>query len=74
MDDWKAKRTPMPKTKEDFIEYRKLISEFENACGYNEYQLKYYGILVAYAKIVQVQPEMFENIKEKITQACSIWM
>ena len=72
MDDWKAGRTPVPTTKEDFNEYRKLIAALGEACGEpSEYHLKFYGILVSYAKRMQYEPEIFEEIKEKLALACS---
>lgn len=66
----KNKTTPNPVTDADFECYKNLIEEFEAKCGKSEYNLKFYGALVAECKAIQSYPTILDDTVKRIGAAC----
>ena len=60
-ETWQKKQTPLPVTEDDFSCYQQLINLFKNHCSTNEYQMKFYGMLVAECKFREGQLVSYED-------------
>jgi legumain len=70
IDALKNKTTPNPVTDADFECYKSLIEEFEAKCGKSEFNLKFYGALVAECKVIQAYPAILDDTSKRIAAAC----